>query len=73
VTVRHNPNIVAAEYLQFNQGLSHDIYGSYTFNEAVTVYVGINNVTNETPDIGESYYPVIAIGRYLFACFNVVL
>lgn len=72
-TVRNNPNIVAAEYLQFDRGLSHDIYGSYTFNEAVTVYVGMNNVTDETPDIGESYYPVSAIGRYLFAGFNVVL
>lgn len=72
-TVRNNPNIVAAEYLEFDRALTHDIYGSYSFNEAVTVYVGLNNVTDERPDIGETFYPVSAIGRYLFAGFNVAL
>ncbi|MFT4713843.1 MAG: iron complex outermembrane receptor protein [Candidatus Azotimanducaceae bacterium] len=72
-TMRNNPNIVAAEYLKFDSGLTHDLYGSYTFNDAVTVYVGMNNVTNETPDVGEVGYPVSVIGRYLFAGFNVAL
>ncbi|MFT6435567.1 MAG: hypothetical protein ACJAVI_003622 [Candidatus Azotimanducaceae bacterium] len=33
----------------------------------------MNNVTNETPDVGEVGYPVSVIGRYLFAGFNVAL
>jgi iron complex outermembrane receptor protein len=72
-TMRNNPNIVAEEYLQFDRGLTHDLYGSYTFNDSVTVYLGINNITDETPDVGEAFYPVSAIGRYLFAGFNVAL
>jgi iron complex outermembrane receptor protein len=72
-TMRNNPNIVSAKYMQFDQGLSHDIHGSYTFNETMTVYLGMNNVTDEEPDVGETSYPVSAIGRYLFAGFNVAL
>jgi iron complex outermembrane receptor protein len=72
-TMRNNPNIVAPEYLEFDNGLTHDLYGSYTFNDFVTVYLGMNNVTDETPDIGEAFYPVGAIGRYLYAGFNVAL
>jgi len=72
-TMRNNPNIVAKKYRQFDSGLSHDLYGSYTFNGGVTLYVGMNNVTDERPDIGETFYPVSAIGRYMFAGFNFVL
>ena len=72
-TVRNNPNIVAEKYMQFDSALTHDIYGSYTFNDSVTVYLGINNVTDETPDIGETSYPVSFIGRYVFTGFNVGL
>jgi len=72
-TIRNNPNIVSEQYLQFDRSLTHDLYGSYAFNDSVTVYLGMNNITDETPDVGESFYPVSAIGRYLFAGFNVAL
>ena len=60
-SVRNNPNIVAAEYLPFDRVLLQDIYGRYTFNQTVTVYLGINYVIAEIPDISETFYPASAI------------
>jgi iron complex outermembrane receptor protein len=66
VTVRNNPNIVAKKYLRFGRKLTHDVYASQRLGE-FTVFAGINNLTNEKPDIGEVFYPVSAVGRYLYA------
>jgi len=60
-TACNNSNIVAAGYRQFDRGLTQDVYGSYTFNQAVTGYLGINHVTGEIPAIGETFYPVSTI------------
>jgi hypothetical protein len=54
-TNHNNPNIVAAGYLPFDRGLPQDIYGRDTFNQTVTVYLGINYVLGEIPDIGETF------------------
>jgi outer membrane receptor protein involved in Fe transport len=66
-TTRNNPNIVAPRYLQFERKLTHDLYGSFMFSEQLSVYIGVNNVTDEQPDVGSIFYPVSAVGRYLFA------
>jgi hypothetical protein len=46
-TACNNSNIVAAGYRQFDRGLTQDIYGSYTVNQTVTIYPGINYVTDK--------------------------
>gem|GEM_PF-5345155 len=33
-------------------------------------YLGINNLTDEKPETGEEFYPVSAVGRYIFAGLN---
>ena len=67
LTTRNNPNIVARRFLEFDRKLTHDIYGSHSINDQLTIYAGINNLTDEQPDIGEIFYPVSAVGRYMFA------
>lgn len=73
VTTRNNPNIVARRYLQYNRKLTHDLYASHRFGDGLMVYVGVNNVTGEKPDLGETFYPVSAVGRYLYAGLNFAL
>ncbi len=67
LTTRNNPNIVERRYLEFDRKLTHDIFGSHQFTDQLTIYAGINNLTDEQPDIGEIFYPVSAVGRYMFA------
>jgi hypothetical protein len=44
----------------------------FAFDNGVAVYGGVNNLTNQEPDLGEDFYPVSAVGRfwYLGAAFN---
>ncbi len=66
-TTTNNPNVVAPEYLEYKRRLTHDLFGSYRFNDQFDVYGGIRNLTNQKPDTAEVYYPVSAVGRYFFA------
>ncbi|MGK0256869.1 MAG: iron complex outermembrane receptor protein, partial [Candidatus Azotimanducaceae bacterium] len=66
-TTRNNPNIVASRYLQYERKLTHDLYGSFEFTDQLSAYAGINNITDEQPDVGSISYPVSAVGRYLYA------
>ena len=70
MTVRNNPNVAARRHLQFDRKLQHDLYGSYEINEDLSVYGGVNNVTDEQPDLGELSYPVSPLGRYMFLGLN---
>jgi iron complex outermembrane receptor protein len=38
----------------------------YDFDSGLSVYGGVNNVTDQKPDIGATFYPVSAVGRYWF-------
>lgn len=66
----NNPNITSSKYLQYDRKLTQDLYGSYQFNEQLNVFAGVNNLTDEKPDIGEVFYPVSPLGRYLYAGLN---
>ncbi|MGK0223930.1 MAG: iron complex outermembrane receptor protein, partial [Limisphaerales bacterium] len=35
--------------------------------DQLSAYAGINNITDEQPDVGSISYPVSAVGRYLYA------
>lgn len=44
----------------------HNLSGTYEWSEQVTVYGGINNLTNEEPYIASRAYPVSGMGRFYF-------
>ncbi len=69
---RANPDIVAPEYRKYDARFTHDVQVRYGLANGVTVYGGVNNLTDQEPDIGRVFYPVSAVGRYFYmgATFN---
>jgi iron complex outermembrane receptor protein len=63
---RSDANLVAPEYAKYDARFTHDVYARYDFDGGLSVYGGVNNVTDQKPDIGATFYPVSAVGRYWF-------
>jgi iron complex outermembrane receptor protein len=61
------PDIREPQYLKYSEQELHDIYARYSFDGGLAIYAGVNNLTDEKPDIGAVYYPVSAIGRFYYA------
>jgi len=57
-----DPDIADPQYLDYDARFTHDIQARYTFDDRFTLYAGVNNFTNQGPDIGELFYPVSALG-----------
>jgi outer membrane receptor protein involved in Fe transport len=71
--VESNPDIVAPKYKYLKERWQHDIYAAYDFDKRLQLYVGVNNVFNQKPDIGTNTYPVPSIGRFFFGGAKVKL
>jgi iron complex outermembrane recepter protein len=61
-----DPDWVAPEYVWFSERSVHDISARYQLTDMVGVYGGINNFTNQQPDLGSSTEPVGALGRFFY-------
>jgi iron complex outermembrane recepter protein len=61
-----DPNIVAPEYLQFSARFTHDFQAAIDVNDRMTFYGGVNNAFRQQPDIGATWYPVSAVGRFIY-------
>lgn len=61
-----DPDIAADGYLEYEERFVQDVYGSYDVTEGFSLFAGIDNLTNEKPDVGETFYPVSAVGRFFF-------
>jgi len=72
-TRQNNPDIADPKYWDYDEKMVHNIYAAYDFSEKFTLSGGIDNFTNEKPDIGETFYPVSAVGRFYFLGFEVNL
>jgi iron complex outermembrane recepter protein len=66
LTRTNNPNIAEPRYLDYKRHLVHNLHAGYDFRDNISVFGGVNNLTNEKPDIGETFYPVSAVGRYFY-------
>ncbi|WP_212611899.1 TonB-dependent receptor plug domain-containing protein [Sphingomonas baiyangensis] len=62
-----DPDIVAPEFLYFDERFTHDVQLAIAPNDRFSFYMGVNNVFNQEPDIGSTFYPVAATGRYIYA------
>ncbi len=60
-----NPDITDPKYFNYKERWEHDVQVSYNVGDRFTLYGGINNFTNQQPDLS-SNIPVSAIGRYFF-------
>lgn len=55
-------------YIMYKERWEHDVQVSYDVEKRFTLYGGINNFTDQQPDIAAGFaYPVSAIGRYFYA------
>jgi iron complex outermembrane recepter protein len=72
-TLRNNPDFVDRSYAKFDKREVHDLYAAWEFRPGARVYGGVNNFTDEKPDIGAVFYPVSAVGRAYFLGFDVDL
>lgn len=63
---RANPDMVAREYRKYDARFTHDMQVRYGFANGLSVYAGVDNLTNQKPDIGALFYPVSAVGRYWY-------
>jgi len=61
------PDIMESRYLEFSASEVHDLYARYSLDDGLSFYAGVNNLTDEQPDIGVTYYPVSAVGRFFYA------
>jgi iron complex outermembrane recepter protein len=69
---RADTDIVAPAYYKYDARFTHDVQMRYAFDNGLAVYGGVNNLTDQEPDLGEDFYPVSAVGRfwYLGATFS---
>jgi outer membrane receptor protein involved in Fe transport len=68
--LRNDPAIFAPEYVYFPARFTHDIQLRYEIGETYQVYVGVDNLADQEPAIGETFYPVGAVGRFVYAGFR---
>lgn len=67
IELRANPDRSDPQYFKFKERWEHDIQVALDVGDRFTFYGGVNNFTDQQPDIAaNSGYPVRAIGRYFF-------
>ncbi|MEH3108353.1 MAG: TonB-dependent receptor [Sphingomonas fennica] len=61
------PDYVDPRYFRFKELWQHDLQLSVQATERFSVYGGVNNLTDQKPDIGfETNVPISPLGRYLY-------
>lgn len=65
-TVAIRPDIVDPRYYNYSERRKHDISARWNVKDSFTLYGGINNFTNQEPDLGSATYPIGAQGRFFY-------
>lgn len=66
-TIAGDPDIVAPEFIKFDDRFEHDIQLRWVTDDGFDFYAGVNNLFNQRPDVGATFYPVSAVGRFFYA------
>ncbi len=69
-TIEADPDIVAPEFLKFKARFTHDVQASMDVDDNFTFYAGVNNLFDQQPDVGATFYPVSAVGRFFYFGFR---
>ncbi len=63
-----NPDISDPRFFEYKERWEHDVQVSYDVGKRFTLYGGVNNFTDQQPDIAAGNgLPVSAVGRYFYA------
>ena len=61
-----NPDIAEKRFLDYSAHVIHDLQLRYDYDTTWSFYGGVNNLTDNEPDVGETFFPVSAVGRYFY-------
>lgn len=61
-----DPDLASKENIFFDARHTHDLQVAYDVNKHLRLYAGGTNLTDQKPDL-DTFYPVNAIGRFLYA------
>lgn len=61
-----DPDLASEENINFDARHTHDVQVAFDVQDRFRFYVGVNNLTDQKPDLSTSY-PVNAIGRFFYA------
>ena len=64
--IASDPNFVAPKYKYIKAKGEHDLYAAYDFNDMIQLYGGVNNFTDQKPDIGQPLLPTEPLGRFFY-------
>ncbi|WDI30371.1 TonB-dependent receptor [Hyphococcus flavus] len=64
-----NPPFVPFTEIETSAVSTHDIQLRYEVRDNAEIYVGVNNMFDQEPDIGSVQTPVSAVGRFVYAGF----
>ncbi|KKW91162.1 TonB-dependent receptor plug domain-containing protein [Sphingobium chungbukense] len=62
-----NPDLVDPQYVWYKSLKQHDARLAYDVGDKFQFYVGVNNFTDQKPDLGELSYPISGVGRFWYA------
>ena len=63
-----NPSLVDPRYFRYKELWQHDLQAQVAVDERFSFYGGVNNLADQTPDIGfETNVPISPVGRYFYA------
>ncbi|CAN5272938.1 TonB-dependent receptor [soil metagenome] len=65
-----NPDLVDPKYVWYKELQQHDVRVAYEVDDRFQLYAGVNNLTDQTPDIGLLSYPISGVGRFVYAGFK---
>ena len=64
--IEAQPDIAEPRFIQFKEKWEHDLQLSYDIGERFSIYGGVNNLFDEKPALGATFFPVSAVGRYFY-------
>lgn len=74
IQLRANPDISDPEFFLYKERWEHDIQIAYNVDRRFSFYGGVNNFTDQQPDIAATdRLPVSAVGRYFYVGAKVQL
>lgn len=65
-TVETQPDIAAPEYIHYDARKQHDIQVRYQVNDGFNLYGGVNNISDQQPEMSGYLYPVGPQGRFFY-------
>ena len=64
--IANNPDIAEPRFHKYSAHVMQNVQLRYAPNDVWSFYGGINNVEDNEPDIGETFFPVSAVGRFFY-------